>query len=170
MDAGKENEVAAMNATTMELRSDREIIITRMFNAPARIVFDAWTKPELVRRWWAPKSHGVVVALCEADIRVGGDYRYVLRQAGGDEFGFSGQYSEVTPHSRLVYTQIFEPMANAGAVIVTVTFDERAGKTYLTSHEMYPSKAAREAALAAGMEHGMRESMDQLDNLVASLG
>ncbi len=159
-----------MNATTMELKSDREIIITRTFNAPARIVFDAWTKPELVRRWWAPKSHGVVVALCEADVRVGGDYRYVLRQAAGDEFGFSGRYSEVTPHTRLVYTQIFEPMADAGAVIVTVTFDERAGKTYLTSHEMYPSKEAREAALAAGMEHGMRESMDQLDNLVASLG
>jgi uncharacterized protein YndB with AHSA1/START domain len=159
-----------MNPTSMELKSDREIVIARTFNGPARIVFDAWTKPELVKRWWAPKSHRVSVVVCEADVRVGGSYRYVLRRDTGDEFGFSGKYTEVTPHSRLVYTQIFEPMADAGAVIVTVTFDEQEGKTHLVAHELYPSKEARDGALASGMEHGMRETMDQLDELVASLG
>jgi uncharacterized protein YndB with AHSA1/START domain len=82
----------------------------------------------------------------------------------------SGEYTEVTPHSRLVYTQLFEPMREAGAVTVTVTFDERDGRTHLVAHELYPSKEARAGALASGMEHGMRETMDQLDDLVASLG
>jgi uncharacterized protein YndB with AHSA1/START domain len=106
---------------------------------------------------------------CDADVRVGGKYRYVLRRDAGDAFGFSGKYIEVTPHSRLVYTQVFEPMADAGEVIITVTFDERDGKTRLVAHELYPSQAARDAALASGMEHGMRETMDQLDELVVSL-
>lgn len=158
-----------MNSTAMEVRSDREIVIARTFEAPARILFDAWTRPELVRRWWAPKSHGVTLSACDADVRVGGKYRYVMRRDNGAEMAFSGVYSEVTPHSRLVYSQIFEPMAGAGAVIVTVTFEERDGRTQLASHELYPSKDVRDAALASGMEHGMRESMDQLDALVASL-
>lgn len=157
------------NETSMELQADREIIISRTFDGPARIVFDAWTKPELVKRWWAPKSHCVTIASCEADVRVGGKYRYVMRLEAGEEMAFSGEYEEVTPPTRLVYTQIFEPMAHAGAVIVTVTFDEHDGKTRLVSHELYPSAEAREAALASGMEHGMRETMDQLDELVASL-
>jgi uncharacterized protein YndB with AHSA1/START domain len=158
-----------MNQTTMELESERTIVITRTFNGPARIVFDAWTRPELVKRWWAPKSLGASIASCDADVRVGGNYRYVLRLDTGDEMAFSGTYTEVTPHSRLVYTQVFEPMQDAGAVIVTVTFDERDGKTHLVAHELYPSQEVREAALASGMEHGMRETMDQLDELVASL-
>jgi uncharacterized protein YndB with AHSA1/START domain len=169
MDAKNGNEPAPVNRTSMELKSDREIVIARTFNGPARIVFDAWTKPEFVRRWWAPKSHGVSIASCEADVRVGGRYRYVLRPDTGEEFGFSGQYTEITPYSRLVYTQIFEPMAAAGAVIVTITLDERDGRTHLVSHELYPSAQVRDAALASGMEHGMRETMDQLDALVASL-
>jgi uncharacterized protein YndB with AHSA1/START domain len=167
--AARESERVVKNQTSMELVSDREIVIARTFNGPARIVFDAWTRPELVRRWWAPKSHGVSVAECDADVRVGGKYRYVLRRDTGDEFAFSGEYREVTPHTRLVYTQIFEPYAEAGAVMVTVTFEERGGKTHLVSNEIYPSAEAREAALSAGMEHGMRETMDQLDELVASL-
>jgi uncharacterized protein YndB with AHSA1/START domain len=158
-----------MNKTSMELKGDREIVITRTFNGPAKIVFDAWTKPELVRRWWAPKSRGVSIASCDAEIRVGGTYRYVLRLDSGDEFAFSGKYTEVTPSSRLVYTQVFEPQAEAGEAIVTVTFEERDGKTYLVSHEQYPSAEWREAALGSGMEHGMREAMDQLEELVASL-
>ena len=158
------------NRTTMELRSDREIVIARTFNGPARVVFEAWTRPELVRRWWAPSSHEVSVVSCDADVRVGGRYRYVLRKVGAEPFGFSGEYTEVTPHTRLVYTQFFEPMMEAGAVIVTVTFDERGGKTHLVSHELYPSKEARLAAVESGMEHGMREAMDQLDALVESLG
>jgi uncharacterized protein YndB with AHSA1/START domain len=157
------------NQTTMELRSDREIVITRTFDGPARIVFDAWTRPELVRRWWAPKSHGVSLSSCDADVRPGGTYRYVLSREGGEEIAFSGKYTEVTPPARLVYTQVFEPMAGAGEVVVTVTFEERDGKTHLVAHEVYPSAEVREAALASGMEHGMRETMDQLDELIASL-
>ena len=161
--------VVGKNLTTMELGPDREIVITRTFNGPARIVFDAWTRPELVRRWWAPKTHGVTLASCEADVRVGGRYRYVLQPEGGEAFAFSGEYTEVTPHTRLVYTQAFEPMADAGHVVVTVSFEERDGKTHLVSHELYPSREARDAALESGMESGMRETMDQLDELVASL-
>lgn len=158
-----------MSDTTMELRGDREIVISRTFRAPPRIVFDAWTKPELVRRWWAPKSLGAEITGCEADVRVGGTYRYVTRAAEG-EFAFIGEYTEITPPSRLVYTQVFEPMADAGAAVVTVTFeDDGSGNTRLVSRELYPSKEIREAVLASGMEHGMRETMDQLDELVASL-
>lgn len=174
MVARKESEAAPMNQTSMELKGDREIVIARTFNGPARIVFDAWTKPELVRRWWAPKSHRASVVSCDASVRVGGHYRYHLRLDNGNEFAFSGRYTEVTPHSRLVYTEIFEPTA-AGAkpgdaeVIITVTFDEEDGKTHLVSHSMCPSKDVRDAIIASGMEHGMRETMDQLEELVASL-
>ena len=167
MHASEGSERQVKHTTSMELKGDREIVIARTFGGPARIVFEAWTQPELVKRWWAPKSHCVEVVTCEADVRVGGAYRYVLRQGDQEPFAFSGKYMEITPHTRLVYTQIFEPMAHAGELIVTVTFDERAGRTHLISHELYPSKEAREAALAAGMEHGMRETMDQLDELVS---
>jgi uncharacterized protein YndB with AHSA1/START domain len=163
----KGSELAASD-TAMALRSDREIVITRTFNGAARAVFDAWTRPDLVKRWWAPKSHRVEIVDCQADVRAGGAYRYLLRK-DGTEFGFSGTYTEVTRPTRLVYTQSFEPMAGAGAVVVTVTFDEHDGRTQLVAHELYPSKAARDGALASGMEHGMRETMDQLDELVVSL-
>lgn len=169
MEATQRNEPPTRNLTTMELESDRSIVISRSFNGPPRIVFEAWTRPELVRRWWAPKCHQVTLVGCDADVRVGGEYRYVMQPEGCEPIAFSGEYREVTPHSRLVYTQIFEPMREAGAVIVTVTFREEAGKTRMVSHELYPSKEAREAALASGMETGMRETMDQLDELVASL-
>jgi uncharacterized protein YndB with AHSA1/START domain len=173
MFAGNESEMATMNQTSMEIRGDREIVITRAFNGPARIVFDAWTSPELVRRWWAPKSHRVSVVGCDADVRVGGSYRYVLRLDSGNEFAFSGRYTEVTPHSRLVYTQIFEPTASGptgdAELIITVTFDEHDGKTHLVSHSLCPSKEVRDGIIASGMEHGMRETMDALDELVASL-
>ncbi len=164
------SEPAPANGTSMELRSDREIVISRTFNGPARIVFDAWTRPELVKRWWAPRSLGVSVVSIDADVRVGGGYRYVLLPAGGEEFAFSGTYTEITPHSRLVYTQVFEPMRDAGEMVVTVTFEEQDGRTRMVSREVYPSREARDASLEAGMEHGMRETMDQLDELVASLG
>jgi uncharacterized protein YndB with AHSA1/START domain len=174
MRAEKGDEAAAMDQTSMELRGDREIVIERAFNGPARIVFDAWTRPELVRRWWAPKTRRVSVVDCEADVRAGGYYRYVLRLASGNQFAFSGKYTEVTPPTRLVYTQIYEPTA-AGAqpgdpeVIITVTFDERDGKTHMVSRSLCPSKDVRDAIIASGMEGGMRETMDLLDELVASL-
>lgn len=175
MVARQSDETAAMNQTSMELKGDREIVIARTFNGPARIVFDAWTRPELVMRWWAPESRRVVMTTCEADVRVGGAYRYVLRiEKTGHQFAFSGSYREVAPYSRLVYTELFEP-EGAGPqpgdlpVIVTVTFDERDGMTDMVSHSLCPSPEVRDAIIASGMEHGMRETMDQLDVLVASL-
>ena len=160
-------------APSMERMSDREIVIARTFNGPARIVFDAWTNPELVRRWWAPKSLGVSIVSCDADVRVGGSYRYVLEPGKAGTIAFSGEYTEVTPHSRLVYTLLRAESARAdggvAAVVVTVTFDERDGKTHLVSRELYPSKEVLDGGLASGMEHGMHATMDQLDELVASL-
>jgi uncharacterized protein YndB with AHSA1/START domain len=158
-----------MNDTFMELRSDREIVIARTFRGPARIVFDVYTRADLVKRWWAPKSLGARMLDCQADVRPGGTYRYLIRAGGGEEYAFSGRYTEVTPYSRLVYTQVFEPMADAGEVIVTATFDEFDGNTRFVSRELYPSKEARDATIASGMEKGMRETMNQLDELVVSL-
>jgi uncharacterized protein YndB with AHSA1/START domain len=153
--------------TSVELVGDREILISRTFHAPARILFEAWTKAELVKRWWAPKKLGAEISACEADVRVGGSYRYVTR-CDGNEFAFYGTYSEVTPPTRLVYSMIFEPYPDA-PVTVTVTFEEQGEHTRLVSHEVYPSSEARAAAVASGMEVGLRETMDQLDELAASL-
>ena len=174
MAANAGSEAAVKNQTTMDLEGDREIVIRRAFNGPARIVFDAWTRPEHLRRWWAPASHCVTLESCEAEVRVGGRYRYVMRNRTGTEMAFSGTYREVMPPSRLVYTEVFEPTAaganpNEEGVIITVTFDERDGKTYVVSRSMCPSKEVRDVIIASGMEHGMREAMDQLDELVASL-
>lgn len=167
------SEPAAASGTSVERASDRELVISRTFNGPARIVFDAWTSPELVRRWWAPASLGVTAVSCEADVRAGGHYRYVLGHGAGT-FAFSGTYREVSPHVRLVYTTFFEPQAQgpeAGAepAVVTVTFDERDGRTHLVAREVYPSKDVLDAVIATGMESGLRVTMDQLDELVASL-
>lgn len=158
-----------LNRTSMDLLSDKELLITRTFRAPARIVFDAWTKPEHLKRWWAPASRGVTVVECDADLRVGGTYRYVIGSGEGERFAFSGKYLEIARPTRLVYTQIFEPFPDA-EVLVTVSFEERDGSTKLVSHEVYPSVEAREMALASGMEDGMRETFEQLDELVAALG
>ena len=158
------------NESTFTYSNDVELRVERTFNAPPRIVFTAWTRADLIKQWWAPTSHGVVISAASSDVRVGGDYRYVMRQSDGSEQGFSGTYSEVTPHTKLAYTQIFEPMAHAGAVQVSVTFEERpGGKTHLVSREIYPSKEALAAAVECGMEHGAREIMDQLDELVPTL-
>ena len=174
MVAGKGSEMAPAERTSLRLHGDRDIVIARTFDAPARLVFDAWTKPELVRRWWAPRMIGDSIVSCEADVRAGGHYRYVLRSAMGDEYAFSGRYSEVTPHTRVVYTQLFEPTASGAAagdapLLVTVTFVEREGKTELVSRSLCPSTEVRNMILASGMEQGMRETMDQLEEVVASL-
>jgi uncharacterized protein YndB with AHSA1/START domain len=169
MIANESTETMKKNETNMSLDGDRAIVITRTFNAPPRIVFDAWTRADLVRRWWAPRSHGVSMVGCDADVRVGGEYRYVLRHGEGGEIGFSGTYTEVTPHSRLVYTQVFEPMRENGEAVITITLEERNGKTDLKAYELYPSAEVRAGVLASGMEHGMRETMDQLDELVVTL-
>jgi uncharacterized protein YndB with AHSA1/START domain len=166
MDARRESEPAPMkNRTTVERKSERELVVARTFDAPARIVFEAWTRPELLERWWAPKSTGVSLLSCEADVRVGGRYRLEFGREGSKPMVFFGRYLEVTPHSRLVWTN---EESDDGAV-TTVTFEERGGQTLLAMHELYPSKEALDAAIA-GMEGGMPESFAQLDELLVTLG
>jgi uncharacterized protein YndB with AHSA1/START domain len=168
MDAATVNE-PWKNSTTVERRSDRELVLTRTFNGPARVVFDAWTKPELLKRWWAPKSFGVSLFECEIDLREGGRYRYVFGRDPHRPMVFSGKFTEVAPPSRLVCTQLFEPERSAGEAVVTATFEEQAGKTRLVLHQLFPSKEALDGAVASGMEDGMRVTMDQLDELVLTL-
>ena len=170
MDARRESEPTPMkNRTTVERKSERELVVTRTFNGPARIVFEAWTKPELLKRWWAPKSLGVSLFECESDLRVGGTYRYAFGRDPKDPEVFSGRYTEVNPPSHLVLTQVYERMRNVGDAVVTVTFEEIQGRTLLTLHQRFLSKEALDGAVASGMERGMRETFDQLDELVASL-
>ncbi len=156
------------NETIVERTSDRELTVIRMFDAPAHIVFDAWTKPELLKRWWAPKSFGVTLFECEQDLRVGGAYRFAFGRDPKNPEVFSGRYLEVDQPSRLVLTQLYERMSDVGDVVVTAAFQESQGRTRLTLHQLFPSKEALEGALASGMERGMRVTLDQLDELVAS--
>ena len=166
MDARREREPTPMeNRTTVERKSERELVVTRTFNAPARIVFEAWTKPELLKLWWAPKSSGVSLISCEADVRVGGGYRFEFGREASKPMAFFGRYIGVTPHSRLVWTN---EESDDGAV-TTVTFEEKGGKTLLVMHELYPSKEALDGAIA-GMEGGMSETFAQLDELLVALG
>jgi uncharacterized protein YndB with AHSA1/START domain len=153
------------NRTTVERKSDRELVVTRTFDAPARIVFEAWTKPELFKRWWAPKSIGVPLLSCEMDVRVGGRYRLEFGHDASNSTAFFGQYIEVTPHSRLVWTN----EEGDDAPVTTVTFEEQDGKTLLVLHELYPSKEALDDTIA-GMEGGMPEQFEQLDELLVTLG
>ncbi len=165
MVARKESEPTSIkNRTTVERKSERELVFTRTFNGPARIVFEAWTKPELLKRWWAPKSTGVSLLTCEADVRVGGRYHFEFGREALKPMAFFGSYIEVTPHSRLVWTN---DESDEGAV-TTVTFEEKGGKTLLVMHELYPSKEALDGAVA-GMEGGMPESFAQLDELLDTL-
>jgi uncharacterized protein YndB with AHSA1/START domain len=149
------------NRTTVERKSDRELVVTRTFNGPAHIVFEAWTNPELMKLWWAPKSTGVPLRSCEMDVRVGGRYRLEFGDDASECMAFIGKYIEVTPPSRLVWTN---EESEDGAV-TTVTFEEKDGKTLLVLHELYPSKET-----LAGMEDGMPEQFEQLDELLVTLG
>jgi uncharacterized protein YndB with AHSA1/START domain len=157
------------NETIVERTTDRELVVTRTFNAPARIVFDAWTQPEFLKRWWAPKSFGVSLFECESDPREGGTYRYAFGRDPKNPEVFSGRYLEVNAPSRLVLTQVYDRMRDTGEAVVTATFEESQGKTRLTLQQLFPSKEALEGALASGMETGMRVTLDQLDALVASM-
>jgi uncharacterized protein YndB with AHSA1/START domain len=155
------------NRTTAERKSDRELVVTRTFNAPARIVFEAWTKPELFKRWWVPKSVGVTLLSCEMDVRVGGGYRLVFGNDPSTSAAFFGRYIEVTPHSRLVWTN---EEGEEGGAVTTVTFEEKRGKTLLVMHDLYPSKEALDGALASGSTGGpMVETFEQLDELLVTL-
>ena len=166
MDARRGSEPTPMkNRTTVERKSERELVVTRTVNGPARIVFEAWTKPELFKQWWVPKSMGMSLLSCEMDVRVGGKYRLVFGNDASKPMEFFGRYIEVTPNSRLVWTN---DESDDGAV-TTVTFEEKGGKTLLVLHELYPSKEALDGAIA-GMEGGMPEQFEQLDELLVTLG
>lgn len=166
MDARKESEPTPMkNPTTVDRKSDRELVVTRTFNGPARIVFEAWTKPELFKRWWIPKSCGVTMLSCEMDVRVGGGYRLTFSNAGSPPMAFFGRYLEVTPPSRLVWTN---DEAGEDGPVTTVTFEEKGGQTLLVLHELHPSKEALDAALASGAYDGMPETLDQLEELLSA--
>ena len=152
------------NRTTIERKSELELVVTRTFNGPARIVFEAWTKPELMKLWWAPKSSGVPLLSCEMDVRVGGGYRLEFGHDDANSMAFFGKYLEVEPPSRLVWTND----ESEDAALTTVTFEEREGQTLLVLHELYPSKEALDEAIL-GMEDGMPEQFEQLDALLATL-
>lgn len=158
---------SAQRRTTVEAKAEREIVVTRSFDAPARLVFQAWTTPALFQRWWVPKSMPIPLLSYEADIRVGGGYRLVFGVEGGETMAFFGRYLEVTPHSRLVWTN--DESGEDGAT-TTVTLEERDGRTYQTLHELYRSREARDAALASGAYDGMGETFDQLDALLGAAG
>lgn len=164
MDAGSESEPTPMkNRTTVERKSERELVVTRTFDAPARIVFESWTKPELFQQWWVPKSMGMLLRSCEMDVRVGGKYRLEFEP---DAMAFFGTYLEVTAHSRLVWTNEED---GEGGPVTTVTFEEKGGKTLLVLHELYPSKEVLEAA-GTGAADAMVETFEQLDELLITLG
>ena len=149
----------------MERISDRELVVTRTLAAPLRLVFEAWTRPELFQRWWIPKSSGLTLISCEADIRTGGTYRLLIGHPASEQpMAFFGRYIEVSPHARLVWTN---DEAEEGAV-TTVTFEETSGETKITVHERYPSKQALDDAMASGSTTGWTEQFDQLDGLVAN--
>jgi len=156
--------------THVERASDRELVLRRTFRARPQIVFDAMTKAELIRRWWAPRSRGVELFECTSDPRVGGTYRFVFGRKGEPPMAFSGVYKEVVPGARVAYTQIFEPMRDAGEGLITATYEPTPeGFTRLVQRELYPSKEVLDGAIASGMEKGMRETLDQLAVLVAEL-
>lgn len=161
---GKSEPASGNNRTTVERKSERELVVTRTFNGPARIVFEAWTKPEQFKRWWAPKSFGVTMLSCEMDVRVGGTYRLVFGHASSEQLmPFFGRYVEVTPHSRLVWTN---DEGDEDGTVTTVTFEERGGKTRVVVHDLYPSKEALDEAIASGSTGGFGEQFDQLDALL----
>jgi len=168
MDARKESDPSAGdNRTTVERTSERELVVTRTFNGPARIVFEAWTKPALLKRWWAPKSFGISFISCEADVRAGGTYRFVFGHPASEQpMAFFGRYIEATPNARLVWTN--DEGGEDGAV-TTVTFEERGGETLVVMHDFYPSKEALDGAIASGSTCGFGESFAQLDELLATL-
>jgi len=167
MDARRGSEATPMkNRTTVERTSERELVVTRTFDGPARIVFEAWTKPELFKQWWAPKSMGMFLRSCEMDVRTGGSYRLVFGHDASNPDEFFGRYIEVIPHSRLVWTN--DEGGESGPV-TTVTFEEKDGKTLLVMRELYPSKEALDAA-GTGAADAMSETFEQLDELLAGLG
>lgn len=169
MEKEKESEARPMrNPTTVERTSERELVVTRTFNGPARIVFEAWSKPGLLKRWWAPASFGISFISCEADVRTGGTYRFVFSHSDFEQpMAFFGRYIEVTPPSRIVWTN----EESADGAITTVTFEEKDGKTLLVLHELYSSRQSLDDAIATGSSgtSGAGEQFELLDALLVTL-
>ena len=168
MDKRKDSDTnQAKNSTTVERKSARELAVTRTFNGPADVVFNAWTKPELLKRWWIPKSCDFSFLSCETDVRTGGTYRFVFSNpSGGQPMAFFGRYVEVTPPTRLVWTN--DEGEEPGAV-TTVTFEEKAGETLVVIQDLYPSKQALDDAIASGSTSGWGEQFEQLEQLLVAL-
>ncbi len=155
------------NPTTVERKSDRELVATRTVNGPARIVFEAWTRPELFKRWWVPKSSGLTMLSCEMDVRVGGTYRLVFSHPSSEQpMAFFGRYIEVVPNSRVVWTN---DEGGEGGAVTTVTFEERDGATLVVLRDLYPSKQALDEAIASESTGGFGEQFEQLDELIVTL-
>jgi uncharacterized protein YndB with AHSA1/START domain len=151
--------------TTVQKKSEREVIVTRTFDAPARLVFEAWSKPELFKKWWVPRSLGMTLRSCELDVRTGGKYRLVFGDDPAQSMAFFGKYLEVVPGKRIVWTN--EESGDAASV-TTVTFEERDGKTLLVMSELYPTKEALDAA-GTGAQEATHETFGQLDELLSEL-
>lgn len=151
--------------TTVQKKSEREVVVTRTFDAPARLVFEAWSRPELFRKWWVPRSMGMTLRSCEMDVRTGGEYRLVFGDDPANPMAFFGKYLEVVPDKRIVWTN--EESGGEGSV-TTATFEERDGRTLLVLSELYPTKQALDAA-GTGAQEAMRETFGQLDELLAGL-
>jgi uncharacterized protein YndB with AHSA1/START domain len=151
--------------TTVKKKSDREVVVTRTFDAPARLVFEAWSKPELFKKWWVPRSMGMTLRSCEMDVRTGGTYRLVFGDDPANPMAFFGKYLEVVPNQRIVWTN--EESGDAGSV-TTVTLEERDGKTLLVLSELYPTKEALDEA-GTGAQDALGETFGQLDELLVEL-
>ncbi len=165
--AAKQKGEPMQNRTTTERTSDRELVVTRTFNARKRLVFEAWTKPDLLLRWWAPKSFGVSFLSCEADVRTGGSYRFVFSHPASEQpMEFFGKYIEVVPPSRLVWTNA---EGGEGGAVTTVTFEEQGDETLVVMHDLYPSKQALDEAIASGSTSGADVTFAQLDELLVTL-
>jgi uncharacterized protein YndB with AHSA1/START domain len=160
-------EMTSSGRATVELQGDREILITREFDAPADLVYRAWTDPELVPRWWTAKRGTMDV--CEIDLRVGGAWRYVMTTLeGGFEVGFHGEFREIVPGARLVHTEVYEGMPDAAA-LTAITFAERDGRTLVTMVVTHELPEHRDAHIASGMEHGLQDALDLLEETARSL-
>lgn len=162
-------EVTSSGTATVTLPTDEQILITREFDAPKHLVYEAWTTPELVKRWWNAKRGEVTI--CEIDLRVGGVWRYVMVTEDGFEVGFHGEYRELVPNERIVTTEVYEgaPGGDEGAVLNTLTFTEVDGRTTLTNLVQAPSKEVRDAIIDSGMEAGVQDAMDLLEQVAISL-
>jgi uncharacterized protein YndB with AHSA1/START domain len=159
--------VASSGTAKITLPTDEEILITREFDAPKHLVYKAWTTPELVSRWW-PGRRGEMKS-AEIDLRVGGTWRYVMEASGGYEVGFHGEYREIVPNERIVSTEVYEGMPDAEA-LDTATFTEVDGRTILTLLVEHTSKQDRDAHVESGMEDGLQDALDLLEQVAVSLG